>query len=165
MALVADLLERAQTAVATPVRDSAADGSQSPKLEVVPRRRRTAGFLAVVAILAVIVMLGAAMLHTELAGRQLEIDRLDRALAGQQERFDELRAQRAVLRSPTRLGDFALSLGMSPMERSEFVAVDPWVMARAIAATSDALVIGTDPEMSAPLEQFRLVKALGGETP
>ncbi len=165
MALVADLFERAQTSVATPVRDSAADGSRGPKLEVVPRRRRAAGFFAAVVILAVIVMLGAAMLHTELAARQLEIDRLDRALAGQQERFDELRAQRAVLRSPTRLGDYALSLGMSPMERSEFVSVDPWVMARAIAATSDALVISNGAEMSAPLEQFRLVKALGGETP
>ena len=165
MALVADLFERAQLSAAAAASDVSTSGGRRAQLQVVPRRRRAAGFFAVVVILAVVMMLGAAMLHTELAARQLEIDRLDRALGTQQERFDELRAQRAVLRSPTRLGDYAISLGMSPMERSEFVSVDPWVMARAIASTSDVLVIVDEQAMSAPLEQFRLVKALGGEAP
>jgi len=165
MALVADFFERAQSGAATAASDASTSDGGRAQLHVVPRRRRAAGFFAVVVILAVIMMLGAAMLHTELAARQLEIDRLDRALGTHQERFDELRAQRAVLRSPTRLGDFAVSLGMSPMERSEFVSVDPWVIARAIASTSEGLVIVEEQAMSAPLEQFRLVKALGGEAP
>jgi hypothetical protein len=165
MALVADLFERAQSSTAAAASDDSIRDGRRTRLQVVPRRRRAAGFFAVVVILVVVMMLGAAMLHTELAARQLEIDRLDRALGSEQERFDDLRAQRAVLRSPTRLGEYAISLGMSPMERSEFVSVDPWVMARAIAATSDVPVIVDEQAMSAPLEQFRRVKALGSEAP
>ena len=58
------------------------------------------------------------MLHTRLAERQLEIDRLERLVAAAQERFDVLRQQRAELRSPTRLAIEAARLGMHPAPTS-----------------------------------------------
>jgi hypothetical protein len=159
MALVADLFDRSEREL------PGQRQTERTQLRVVPGPRRTAGFVAVVVILSVVMMLGAAMLHTELAARQLEIDRLEVQVASQQERFDELRAQRAVLRSPGRLGDAAWALGMRPMERSEFALVDPWDVARSIAATAEVLTIIEDPTTSAPLEQFRLVKSVSHEGP
>ena len=49
------------------------------------------------------VMMGAVFLHTRIAERQLEIDSLERSVRQAQEDFDVLRAQRAELRSLTRL--------------------------------------------------------------
>ena len=131
------------------------------QLRVVPRRRRAAGFVATLSVLVGVVMLGAAVLHTRLAERQLEIDRLDDGVDAAQERFDVLRRQRAELRSPARLAEEAERLGMQPGSASEFIGVDPWVLATAIAASGR---VPTDEEQLAqlePLDQFRLVKSLG----
>ncbi len=136
-----------------------------PQLSLVPRRRRAAGFAVALSIVLAGLMLGSAVLHTSLAERQLEIDRLERSVAAAQERFDVLRRARAELRSPTRLSAEGTRIGMHPAATSEFVPVDGLTVAIAIAATGEVLDDQDAIESLQPLDQFRLVKEVSGETP
>jgi hypothetical protein len=136
--------------------------SAKPTLTVVPRRRRWPAVIAGLAwVLVSLGLLGAAVFHTQLAERQLRLDRLDRAVAVERERFDELRYERAELRSPVRLAADASELGMRRGRASTFVSVTPEAVARQLAAAGpigdDAvrIVIHTD-----PLDQFRAVKSV-----
>jgi hypothetical protein len=131
----------------------------------VPRRRRAAGFAAALSLVLAALMLGSAVLHTSLAERQLEIDRLERSVADAQERFDVLRRARAELRSPTRLAAEATRIGMHPATTSQFVPVDGLTVALAIAATGAVLNDSEVIEGLQPLDQFRLVKAVSSEAP
>ena len=153
---------------ARPIRPSSSTAAR-PDLRVVPGRRRFAWFAMVLMVLVSGLLLGATYLHTRIAERQLEIDRLDRALQTAQEEFDVLRSQRAVLRSPTRLADEAGALGMQPGQESEFVPVDPMLLAITIAQTGqlptlDAITPGSYTRLE-PLDQFRLVKNATQEAP
>jgi len=138
-------------------------------LAVVPGRRRFAWFAVGLTLLVGGVLIGAVLLHTRLAERQLEIDALERAVRVEQEQFDVLRAQRAELRSPTHLSVAAGALGMRAGLESEFIAVDPMVLAVTIARTGelpvgDEVVAGSTARMR-PLDQFRVVKSLDAEAP
>ena len=140
-----------------------------PDLRVVPARRRVAWVAMLLMIVATALMLGAVYLHTLISERQLEIDRLDRAFEASQEDFDLLRAERSVLRSPTRLAAEATELGMIPGSESEFVPVDPMLLAVIVAQTgqlpnADRMVAGNFTNFE-PLDQFRLVKAASQESP
>lgn len=140
-----------------------------PQLSLVPRRRRFAWFAVTVTVLISAVMMGAVYLHTQIAERQLEIDRLDRSVRVAQEEFDILRAQRAELRSPTRLSERASALGMAPGRESEFAEIDPMTVAITVARTgelpfSDQIDIESNARLE-PLDQFRLVKEVSAETP
>ncbi|HSL73021.1 MAG TPA: hypothetical protein VK853_01050 [Ilumatobacteraceae bacterium] len=157
-------LAREPRARAVPPARRAAAG---PQLSVVARRRRWPALLAAAAWTVVFIgLLGAAVFHTQLAERQLRIDRIERAVAVERERFDELRHERAELRSPARLAAAAGALGMQRGDATEFVAVDPMALARQIAAagvTDDrAVLITIDTD---PLDQFRAVKAVTEATP
>lgn len=141
----------------------------APLTVVVPGRRRVAWFMVSLTVLVGGVMIGAVLLHTRLAERQLQIDALERSVRDEQEQFDVLRAQRAELRSPTRLAAEAAALGMVPGTETEFIAVDPMVLAITIARTGEAPV-GADTELGSnsrmrPLDQFRLVKNVSSEAP
>jgi hypothetical protein len=109
-------------------------------------------------------MLGAVMLHTRLAERQLEIDRLDAAATAARERFDDLRRERAELRSPARLAAEAARLGMAPGDSSTFVEVDPYVVAQVLAAAGDYADVA-ELTLDDPLEQYQRVKQVTGVTP
>lgn len=140
-----------------------------PDLRVVPARRRVAGVALVLMFVVTGLMLGATYLHTLISERQLEIDRLDRAFQSAQADFDVLRAERSVLRSPTRLATEAGALGMIPGAESEFVPVDPMLLAVLVAQTgqlpdADQMVTGNFAHFE-PLDQFRLVKAASEESP
>jgi len=144
-----------------------AKASTSPSLAVVPRRRRWPALLAGLAwSLVFLGLLGAAVFHTQLAERQLRLDRLDREVATQRERFDELRYERAELRSPVRLAAAASELGMRRGRANTFVTVTPEAVARQLAAAGPIgdnpvrIVIHTD-----PLDQFRAVKSVTEEQP
>jgi hypothetical protein len=76
-----------------------------------------------------------------------------------------LRQSRAELRSPTRLSTEATRIGMHPAATSQFVPVDGLTVALAIAATGQVLHDGDAIENFQPLDQFRLVKAVSGESP
>jgi hypothetical protein len=135
---------------------------QPPALRVVNSRQRwpaVAGGIVLLAVMAA--MLGAAVFHTQLAERQLEIDQLERQVQEERARFDELRRDRAVLRSPQRIADEAGALGMMPGETSRFIAVDPMQLAMQLAASgvtddnTSSVIIETG-----PLDQFRDVKSV-----
>ena len=121
-----------------------------------------------VTMLVGIVLTGALLVHTRLAERQLEIDDLERAVRQEQQEFDVLRAQRAELRSPTRLAVAAGALGMSAGLESQFVSVDPMLLAVTIARTGEMPAAHSDLLSDArlrPLDQFRVVKSLRSEAP
>jgi len=143
-------------------------GGGRPKLAVAPRRRRwpalITGLLFTIVLLG---MLGAAVFHTQLAERQLRIDRLERQVNVERQRFDELRHERATLRSPSRLAEVAGALGMVRGDATKFVDVDAMVVARQLAATGsmeedDVRQIVTQP---GPLDQFRDVKSVSAGQP
>lgn len=152
----------------TPSRGRASD-RRATELVILPARRRIAWFAVLLTVLVSAVMMGAVLLHTRLAERQLEIDRLERSVRQAQEDFDVLRAERAELRSPDRIGAAAAALGMEPGSESTFVTVDPMVLAITIARTGvmpvdDEIVPGSDARLD-PLDQFRLVKSVSAEAP
>jgi cell division protein FtsL len=141
----------------------------APQLAAVPSRRRFARFAVALTVLIGGVMIGAVLLHTRLAERQLDIDAVERALREEQQQFDLLRATRAELRAPTRLAEQAADLGMIPGTESEFVMIDPMLLAITIARTGempagDDLLAGGNARMR-PLDQFRLVKSLDAGAP
>jgi len=152
------------------LRDSKSRRSKAaarPSLTVVPRRRRWPALLAGLAwSLVFLGLLGAAVFHTQLAERQLRLDRLDRQVAAERERFDGLRYARAELRSPVRLAGAASELGMRRGRASTFVSVAPEAVARQLAAAGPIddnavrIVIHTD-----PLDQFRAVKSVTEAAP
>jgi hypothetical protein len=131
-----------------------------------PRRRWPVAFAAIALLVVLSGLLGATVFHTQLAERQIHIDKLERAVNDQKERFDELRYQRAELRSPVRLAQAAGALGMVPGDTGEFVELDPWKVAQQLAAagviddTTGQLIIDTD-----PLEQFSDVKRVSAGQP
>jgi hypothetical protein len=150
---------------ATAPRRAPSTVAPTPRLSVVPRRRRAAGFAVALSVLLAAMMLGSAVLHTSLAERQFEIDRLERSVTAAQERFDVLRQSRAELRSPTRLSAEATRIGMHPAVTSQFVPVDGLTVALAIAAAGEVLDDREAIDSLQPLDQFRLVKAVSGESP
>ena len=149
-------------------KDSAKQPNQAPALALTPTpRRRWPVALGGIALLVVLAgLLGAAVFHTQLAERQIRIDGIERSVKEERERFDELRHRRAELRSPVRLAGAAEELGMVPGDTGEFVELDPWQLARQLAAagvvddSSRSVVIDTD-----PLEQFSDVKRVSAGQP
>lgn len=140
------------------VRSATPAAARRPELRLVPRPRNAAN--AVILLVAVVagLMLAAVVLHTRLAERQLEIDRLEREVTEVHERFDVLRQQRAELRSPNRLALAAQDLGMTAAPDTEFITIDGYALANAIAAAG---IVG-DIEATAieddPLDQIRRVR-------
>jgi cell division protein FtsL len=136
-----------------------------PALTVVPRRRRAARLLGVLCALVVLAMLGAASFQTQLAQRQLELDRLDQEIVDAREQYEILRQERAELRSPQRLAGIATAAGMIPTKQSSFVPLSPELMA-VVQESIGGLGDGATGDSSDPLEQFRVVKSLTStETP
>ncbi|MFM2071590.1 MAG: hypothetical protein RLZZ623_1853 [Actinomycetota bacterium] len=117
------------------------------------------GLAVVMSSIIGVAMLGAAAFQTQLARRQLELDRLDQAIAGQREEYDVLRRQRADLRSPARLAQIASSTGMVVARDSqiETIAVDVEVAVKQSTGLLDRARLADGTTL---LEQFRLVKAM-----
>ena len=140
---------------------------ERPALRLLSRPKRWPA-LVIGAVLSVVfgALLGIAVFHTQLAGRQLEIDRLEKAVNLERERFDDLRHERAVLRSPARLDAEAETLMMVRGASSEFLRITPQQLAVQLAAAGaiedDAVEIIVDFE---PLEQFRDVKSVSAGQP
>jgi hypothetical protein len=137
------------------------DGVLEPRadLRVVPRRRLAANAAALAVVLIGVLMLSAVVLHTRLSERQLEIDRLEREVVSAHAVFDVLRQQRAELRSPTRLAAESSRLGMHPAPASDFLAVDPWALARVLATRGTIDPNDGTLNESDPLDQVRRVRA------
>lgn len=134
-------------------------------LRVVPARRRTAGLVFAAAIGLAALMLGAAMLNTSLAERQLRVDDLEQRVDEANSRFEMLRGQRAELRSPGRLAQEGAALGMFPASSSGFIRVDPQTYAEVLASTGSLDEADRIVERAQPLDQFRTVKQAARGSP
>lgn len=136
--------------------------ASKPDLRLVPQPRVAINAALVLGFFVVVLMLGTVVLHTRLAERQGEIDRLEQAVTEARERFDVLRQQRAELRSPTRLSIEAAELGMRQAPHTEFMAVDPHTLAETLAAAGVVDEITGTITPDDPLDQIRRVKAADG---
>ena len=130
-----------------------------------PRPRAAVNAALLLAAVVVVLMLAAVVLHTRLAERQLEIDRLEESVTEARERFDVLRQQRAELRSPTRLAIESSQLGMGVAAQTEFLSVDPQTLAEVIAAAGIVDEVTGEVVTADPLDQIRRVKAATGQEP
>ena len=98
-------------------------------LVVVPRRRRTARVVAVAFGVIFALMLVAAAFQTQLASRQVALDKVERSIRDANQEYNDLRRQRSELRAPERLATAAEALGMRPSSSTEFVSIDPQIVA------------------------------------
>lgn len=135
-----------------------------PQLALVPRRRRTARLIAAVCTPVFALMLGAAAFQTQLASRQVRLDTIDREIRAAYDQYDTMRRERAELRSPGRLAVEAAAIGMVPATQTQFVALDPDVIATVQRAgvatdTSDSTGLGEE------FQQYADVKAQSGSAP
>ena len=132
-----------------------------PQLTVVPRRRRTARLVTVAAFFISSLMLGAAAFQTQLARRQVELDRVDRQIRAARIDFNDLVRQRAELRSPQRLATSGAALGMRAATKTEFVAIAPDVVAEVQQSAGGVFDPGA--AASDPLfEELKIVKSIAG---
>jgi len=148
-----------------PIRKAAT--AKRPDLVVVQRRRRwPAVVMGLASLLLFAGLLGAAVFHTQLAERQLRIDRLERGVVSERELFDELRYERARLRSPVRLAAAAGEMGMRRGSSADYIEVTAQAMARQLAAAGSIdqavvqIIINSE-----PLDQFRDVKFVTAAQP
>src|SRR3954451_10973384 len=132
-------------------------------LVVVPRRRRAARLIAVAFAVVFSTMLVAAAFQTQLARRQVELDKVDRSIRETNEHYNDLRAQRSELRSPHRLATEAGALGMRTGESSEFVAIDPQIVA--LVQQSAGGVFDANASTVDPLDEYSQVKQIAGSAP
>jgi hypothetical protein len=139
---------------------------QRPQLVVVPRSRRTVRAAAVVFSAVFSLMLLVTAFQTRLAESQLELDRTERAVQLERNRFAELRKENAALRSPEAVALSASAFGMAPARTEKFLTVAPEIDALVAAAAGDRLDpegIGGDID---PFEVHKQVKrVVSGETP
>ena len=106
-------------------------------------------------------MLSSAAFQTQLARRQVELDRVDSQIRVARTDFNELRRQRAELRSPQRLATIGASLGMGAASDTEFLDLSPDVIAdvqQSAGGVFDPQIEAVDPVF----EDFKAVKALTG---
>jgi len=132
-----------------------------PQLAVVPRRRRTARMVGVAAFFASCLMLGAAAFQTQLARRQVELDKVDRQIRIVKADFNNLRAQRAELRSPARLAASGSVLGMGLATKTDSVTIDPDVVAAVQQSAGGVFDPGTESQ-DPVFDEFKIVKSVAG---
>ena len=146
------------------VRNDAHTPASRPTLVVAPRRRRAARMVSGVAAHIVVLMFGAVAMQVGLAQRQVTIDILDRRIREAHQTYDVLRRERAELRSPGRLVEQATRLGMSPPTETEYVALDPEVVA-AVQRSGTHVDGDSNDSISEEFADYALVKARAGGTP
>lgn len=134
---------------------------EQPALFVVPRRRRTARVITLVAFVLSSLMLGAAAFQTQLARQQLAIDKVDRGTRLATEQYNTLRRERSELRSPGRLAEAATALQMVPAESTTFMVLSPEVIAE-IQRSSGGVFDPSVDAVPSVFDEFTIVKSVGG---
>lgn len=135
---------------------------QAP-LRIVPTRRRAARLVGCGFAVVFVLMVGAAAFQTQLARRQVELDKIDRAIRTANEDYSRLRQERAELRAPGHLATEASKLGMQPGDQTTFVALDPDVVAE-VQRSAGGVFAGTGSDVAA-IDEYAAVKQIIGATP
>jgi len=136
--------------------------NRRPELRLVPQPRAAANALILLVAMIACLMLAAVVLHTRLADRQLEIDRLEAEVTTSLQRFDLLRQQRAELRSPNRLTQASADLGMRAASGTKFIEVDAASLAAVLATAGTIDEQSGEVDRSDPLEQIQRVREAEG---
>lgn len=139
-------------------RSTPARPAKRPELRLVPQPRTAANAVLLLVGLIAVLMLAAVVLHTRLAERQLEIDRLEQQVTEARGRFDVLRQQRAELRSPNRLMLESAERGMRPSTHTEFLEVDSATLAQVLVSAGRMNDLTGDVDQPDPLDQIRRVR-------
>jgi cell division protein FtsL len=134
-----------------------------PLRVVVPLRRRTARLVAIGFAVIFVLMLGAAAFETQLAKRQVKLDKIDRDISTATDSYNRLRRERAELQSPERLATEATKLGMQPSNSTDFVSIDPSIIAE--VQRSAGGVFDANATVLSPLDEFTRVKSIVGTGP
>jgi hypothetical protein len=106
-------------------------------------------------------MLGAAAFQTQLARRQVDLDVVDREIRAARNDFNDLRSQRAELRSPARLAASGAALGMTTATKTDVVSIDPEVVAEVQESAGGVFDPGSEAQ-DPVFEEFKIVKSVAG---
>jgi hypothetical protein len=117
--------------------------------------------VAVAAFVASSLMLGAAAFQTQLARRQVELDQVDRQIRAARNDFNDLRSQRAELRSPNRLAAAGSVLGMTSAGATDFMDIAPEVVAEVQQSAGGVFDPGAEAQ-DPVFEEFKVVKSVAG---
>lgn len=137
--------------------------TDAPRLRVVPARRRAARLVGLGFAVVFILMIGAAAFQTQLARRQVELDKVDRAIRNANDDYSRLRQARAELRAPARLATEAAKLGMQPGQQTKFVALDPGVVAEVQRSAGGVFDASSSTDSS--MADYTAVKQIVGSAP
>lgn len=146
------------------VRNEVRAGSSRPALVVAPRRRRAARAVSATAVVIVVLMFGGVAMQLRMAQRQVTLDVLDRRIREAHQTYDVLRRERAELRSPGRLVEQATLLGMSPPTETEYVALEPEVVA-AVQRSGSHVDGDSNDSIGEEFADYALVKSRAGGAP
>ncbi len=117
--------------------------------------------MAVAAFFASSLMLGAAAFQTQLARRQVELDQVNRQIRAARNDFNDLRSQRAELRSPERLAASGAAMGMTSTAKTEFLDISPEVVAAVQLSAGGVFDPGAEAQ-DPVFEEFKAVKSVAG---
>ena len=117
-----------------------------------------------VIVLVTIFLCGVVALRTYMAQQQMRLDTITRDIKRSRNYFDELRATRAELQSPSVLLQKARIIGMVPVWGTKVLEI-PADIAAEVAATVGKVDIDVAVGGESALKEFGKVKAQIGNTP
>jgi len=138
--------------------------AQRPNLVVVRQQRRRVNRSAVILASLVAMMFAVVSLRIYMAQQQVKLDQLNQDVTKARQYFDQLRAERSNLQSPSVLMEQAKVLGMEPAVKTKIIAVSPEVAA-VVAATVGKIDEDFLGPSQSPLVRFGEVKSQVGRTP
>jgi hypothetical protein len=99
-------------------------------------------------------------ISTQLA-RRVELDQVDRQIRAARNDFNDLRSQRAELRSPDRLATSGAAMGMTTTAKTEFLDISPDVIAEVQQSAGGVFDPGAEAQ-DPVFEEFKIVKSVAG---
>ncbi len=138
---------------------------ERPNLVVIQReQRQRVSRSATIIVLLVAAMFAVVSLRIYMAQQQVKLDQLNQDVTKARQYFDQLRAERSNLQSPSVLMEQARAIGMEPAMKTKIVAVSPEAAAL-VAATVGKIDEDFLGSSESPLVQFGEVKSQVGRTP
>lgn len=134
------------------------------ELTLVERPHRTGAKVFGIAAFVVGSMFVVTAMQTQMAERQMRIDRLNSDIIRARNNFDRLRAERARFQSPAYLTDRAAALGLVPSTETKMLPVPTDIAVEVASGMGkvDADVVASE---ASPLDQFGRMKRTVGDAP
>ena len=129
-----------------------------PQLRIVPPRQRAIRVGSVVFAALFLTLLCITIFQTQLAERQIGVERINREIEIARERFDTLRKENARLSSPDVITAEAEALGMSQGTPQKAVATDADAVAEATASLGAWGATNNGVDANDPLAEHKRIK-------